>query len=187
MKKNNHEYYEFLISRDKDNDLNSAEKEELKKHLCNCVSCSNFNAKINKLSSIVNLEESPVFAVGSKEVKRHKIHFGYKQVFSVAAAVLVFAGVGIFLNNNENRKAINGEEFLAKVDMTNTSIGVTTNINIKTDEENTLAYSVINEEYDNSAPLSIFFDDYGDEAETYTDNYSKPMQTYLTYSLSDTK
>ena len=48
--KNNHEYYEMLISRHKDNDLDANEIFEMEKHLASCKSCQKFRDEINSMS-----------------------------------------------------------------------------------------------------------------------------------------
>ena len=43
---NTHEYYEMLISRYKDNDLNDEEIAEMEKHLHECAECRKFKEDI---------------------------------------------------------------------------------------------------------------------------------------------
>lgn len=65
MKK--HEYYEMLISREKDSDLNEEEITELKEHIKNCKLCGDFQRRVNTVSDImkgnfygkINMEQKP--------------------------------------------------------------------------------------------------------------------------------
>ena len=90
----NHEHYERLISRYKDKDLNYNEILEMNKHLETCESCKKFMKDIDSISSILT---------GNKyitiEKTKRKI---YPYIISMAAALLIFVGVAITLNNNSN-------------------------------------------------------------------------------------
>ena len=92
--KNNHEYYEMLISRYMDNDLDSDEIFEMEKHLSNCKSCQKFRDELNSMSSILS---------GKKPIIVHKKNMFNKNKFiayicSAAAALLLFAGISVIYN-----------------------------------------------------------------------------------------
>ena len=90
----NHEHYETLISRYKDKDLNYNEILEMNKHLETCESCKKFMKDIDSISSILTGNKSITI-----EKVRRKI---YPYIISMAAALLIFVGVAITLNNNSN-------------------------------------------------------------------------------------
>ena len=90
----NHEHYERLISRYKDKDLNYNEILEMNKHLETCESCKKFMKDIDSISSILTGNKSITV-----EKVRRKI---YPYIISMAAALLIFVGVAITLNNNSN-------------------------------------------------------------------------------------
>ena len=90
----NHEHYERLISRYKDKDLNYNEILEMNKHLETCESCKKFMKDIDSISSILTGNKSITI-----EKVRRKI---YPYIISMAAALLIFVGVAITLNNNSN-------------------------------------------------------------------------------------
>ena len=90
----NHEHYETLISRYKDKDLNYNEILEMNKHLETCESCKKFMKDIDSISSILTGNKSITV-----EKVRRKI---YPYIISMAAALLIFVGVAITLNNNSN-------------------------------------------------------------------------------------
>lgn len=90
----NHEHYERLISRYKDKDLNYNEILEMNKHLETCESCKKFMRDIDSISSILTGNKSITI-----EKVRRKI---YPYIISMAAALLIFVGVAITLNNNSN-------------------------------------------------------------------------------------
>ena len=90
----NHEHYERLISRYKDKDLNYNEILEMNKHLETCESCKKFMKDIDSISSILTGNKSITI-----EKTKRKI---YPYIISMAAALLIFVGVVITLNNNSN-------------------------------------------------------------------------------------
>lgn len=90
----NHEHYERLISRYKDKDLNYNEIIEMNKHLETCESCKKFMKDIDSISSILTGNKSITI-----EKTKRKI---YPYIISMAAALLIFVGVAITLNNNSN-------------------------------------------------------------------------------------
>lgn len=90
----NHEHYERLISRYKDKDLNYNEILEMNKHLETCESCKKFMKDIDSISSILTGNKSITI-----EKTKRKI---YPYIISMAAALLIFVGVAITLNNNSN-------------------------------------------------------------------------------------
>ena len=90
----NHEHYEMLISRYKDKDLNYNEIIEMNKHLETCESCKKFMRDIDSISSILTGNKSITI-----EKTKRKI---YPYIISMAAALLIFVGVAITLNNNSN-------------------------------------------------------------------------------------
>ena len=90
----NHEHYERLISRYKDKDLNYNEILEMNKHLETCESCKKFMKDIDSVSSILTGNKSITI-----EKTKRKI---YPYIISMAAALLIFVGVAITLNNNSN-------------------------------------------------------------------------------------
>ena len=96
----NHEHYERLISRYKDKDLNYNEIIEMNKHLETCESCKKFMKDIDSISSILTGNKSITI-----EKTKRKI---YSYIISMAAALLIFVGVAITLNNNSN-----DDEFIA--------------------------------------------------------------------------
>lgn len=92
--KNNHEYYEMLISRYMDNDLDSDEIFEMEKHLSNCKSCQKFRDELNSMSSILS---------GKKPIIVHKKNMFNKNKFiayicSATAALLLFVGISVIYN-----------------------------------------------------------------------------------------
>lgn len=148
--KNNHEYYEMLISRHKDNDLNADEIFEMEKHLSSCKSCQKFRDEINSMSSLL-LGKSPI-----KINKKPSNIFDKKKIItyisSAAAALLIFAALTVVYNKNTP----NNEAKLIASDL-NDSI-IRTSI-----EEN---YNESKEPY---APLSSYFSyNYLNDDETYT-------------------
>lgn len=90
----NHEHYERLISRYKDKDLNYNEILEMNKHLETCESCKKFMKDIDSISLILTGNKSITI-----EKTKRKI---YPYIISMAAALLIFVGVAITLNNNSN-------------------------------------------------------------------------------------
>ena len=93
-----HEYYEMLISRHKDTDLNAEEILEMEKHLLNCPSCRKFKSDIDSISSILS---------GNKSITINKVKNNfYPYIISIAAALLIFIGVAVMLNNNSNNNEL---------------------------------------------------------------------------------
>ena len=90
----NHEHYERLISRYKDKDLNYNEILEMNKHLENCESCKKFMKDIDSISSILTGNKSITIEKAKRKI--------YPYIISMAAALLIFVGVAITLNNNSN-------------------------------------------------------------------------------------
>ena len=90
----NHEYYERLISRYKDKDLNYNEILEMNKHLETCESCKKFMKDIDSISSILTGNKSITIEKAKRRI--------YPYIISMAAALLIFVGVAITLNNNSN-------------------------------------------------------------------------------------
>ena len=90
----NHEHYERLISRYKDKDLNYNEIIEMNKHLETCESCKKFMKDIDSISSILTGNKSITIEKAKRKI--------YPYIISMAAALLIFVGVAITLNNNSN-------------------------------------------------------------------------------------
>ena len=90
----NHEHYETLISRYKDKDLNYNEILEMNKHLETCESCKKFMKDIDSISSILTGNKSITIEKAKRKI--------YPYIISMAAALLIFVGVAITLNNNSN-------------------------------------------------------------------------------------
>lgn len=89
-----HEYYEMLISRHKDKDLNAEEIFEMEKHLLNCPSCRKFKSDIDSISSILS---------GNKSITINKVKNNfYPYIISIAAILLIFVASIIILNKNFN-------------------------------------------------------------------------------------
>ncbi|PCG20236.1 zf-HC2 domain-containing protein [Brachyspira sp. G79] len=134
--KNNHEYYEMLISRYKDNDLDSNEIFELEKHLSSCKSCQKFKEELDSMSSIL---------CGKKTIIVHKKKIFNKNkviasIGSLAAALLIFAGINsLYKQQSDNNSAI----------IANNSSSIKTVID----------YNISDEDY---TPLSSYFS-YSDE------------------------
>lgn len=166
--KNNHEYYEMLISRYKDNDLDTNEIFEMEKHLASCKSCQKFRDEINSMSSIL-LGMSSIKVNKKKKINifdRKKI---IASVSSIAAALLIFAGISTVYNKNTS----NEDAKFMLADLNNSSI-VDTSIDYNMDEED-------------YAPLSSYFS-YGDlnnEAEVSDNNNNNAeisiMSAYIYY------
>ena len=75
---NTHEYYEMLISRYKDNDLNDEEILEMEKHLDECPECRKFKEEIFAMSSILT-GKMPIKVNNTKKTlnrKKHKADLG---------------------------------------------------------------------------------------------------------------
>lgn len=102
-----HNYYEFLISRNKDNDLNNEEKIKLEKHLKTCESCRRFESGIYTLSSILDskniLKAEKIKTEEKLDKKSDKkiIYFNnIKNTVMAFAAVIIFVvGITLVLKN----------------------------------------------------------------------------------------
>lgn len=93
---NTHEYYEMLVSRYKDNDLNDEEILEMENHLHECAKCRKFKEEIFAMSSILT-GKMPI------EVNNTKKKFKFvPYIASIAAMLLIFVGIGVVINNNNN-------------------------------------------------------------------------------------
>ena len=144
LMKNNHEYYEMLISRHKDNDLDANEIFEMEKHLASCKSCQKFRDEINSMSSIllgmsnIKVNKKPASIFNKKRI--------ISSISSIAAALLIFGAVSTIYNNNNIPGNPNDSAKLMVADL-NDSI-----IRTSIDDYNT---------EDDYAPLSSYFS-YGD-------------------------
>ena len=139
--KNNHEYYEMLISRYKDNDLNTDEIFEMEKHLSECKSCQKFKNELDSMSSIL-LGNKPIIVNKKNTFNKYKV---IRYIGSVAAVLLLFFGISSIYNKPNN--IISDDAKLIVSDL-NDSI-------IKTSIE----YNITEDDY---APLSSYFS-YSDE------------------------
>ena len=139
--KNNHEYYEMLISRYQDNDLDADEIFEMEKHLSVCKSCQKFKNEINSLSSILSGNKS--ITVNKKNIFNKNKFVAY--IGSIAAALIVFVGISAIYNQNNN-----------KLENTKLIVSDLSDSVIKT----SLDYNNSND--DDYAPLSSYFS-YSDE------------------------
>ncbi|OEJ14053.1 hypothetical protein BFL38_04785 [Brachyspira hampsonii] len=168
--KNNHEYYEMLISRYKDNDLDANEIFEMEKHLASCKSCQKFKDELNSMSSIllgksnIKIDKKPVSIFNKKRV--------IASISSIAAALLIFGAVSAIYNNNNNITSNSDDTpTLMASDMNNNSV-----ITTSADDYNT------QEDY---APLSSYFtySDIDDENDSLDDNNSEIsiMSAYIYY------
>ncbi|WP_297295902.1 zf-HC2 domain-containing protein [uncultured Brachyspira sp.] len=139
--KNNHEYYEMLISRYKDNDLNTDEIFEMEKHLSECKSCQKFKNELDSMSSIL-LGNNPIIVNKKNTFNKYKV---IRYIGSVAAVLLLFFGISSIYNKPNN--IISDDAKLIVSDL-NDSI-------IKT----SIDYNITEDDY---APLSSYFS-YSDE------------------------
>ncbi|MBW5389205.1 zf-HC2 domain-containing protein [Brachyspira hampsonii] len=139
--KNNHEYYEMLISRYKDNDLDANEIFEMEKHLASCKSCQKFKDEVNSMSSIllgksnIKIDKKPVSIFNKKRV--------IASISSIAAALLVFGAVSTIYNKNNITSSPNDNSKLIAADLNNNSITTTSSDDYNTQED--------------YAPLSSYF------------------------------
>ncbi|WP_157154387.1 zf-HC2 domain-containing protein [Brachyspira murdochii] len=137
--KNNHEYYEMLISRYKDNDLDSNEIFEMEKHLSSCKSCQKFKEELDSMSSIL-CGKKPIIVHKKKIFNKNKV---IASIGSLAAALLIFAGVNsLYKEQSDDNSAI----------IANNSSSMKTVID----------YNMSDEDY---TPLSSYFS-YSDEENT---------------------
>lgn len=139
--KNNHEYYEMLISRYKDNDLNTDEIFEMEKHLSECKLCQKFKNELDSMSSIL-LGNKPIIVNKKNTFNKYKV---IRYIGSVAAVLLLFFGISSIYNKPNN--IISDDAKLIVSDL-NDSI-------IKT----SIDYNITEDDY---APLSSYFS-YSDE------------------------
>ncbi len=93
----NHKYFQMLISRYKDKDLNYNEIVELKKHLESCHKCREFERKINSISSILQFSN-----IKTKKNHKNKLFISIASV----AAVLIIGIVSVFKVGNNNKTII---------------------------------------------------------------------------------
>lgn len=140
--KNNHEYYEMLISRYKDNDLNTDEIFEMEKHLSECKSCQKLKNELDSMSSIL-LGNKPIIVNKKNTFSKYKV---IRYIGSIAAVLLLFFGISSIYNNKPS-SIISDDTKLIVSDL-NDSI-------IKT----SIDYNITEDDY---APLSSYFS-YSDE------------------------
>lgn len=95
-----HEYYEILISRDKDNNLTIEEKTMLDKHILNCDKCRELQSQFNSLSLILRGEKLAIIK------KKPTIYRLKPYMLSSAAAILLAFGLIFFLNKETPREDI---------------------------------------------------------------------------------
>ena len=167
--KNNHEYYEMLISRHKDNDLDANEIFEMEKHLASCKSCQKFRDEINSMSSIllgmsnIKINKKPASIFTKKRV--------IASISSIAAALLIFGAVSTIYNSNNIYNNSNEAVKLIAADLNNPII-------------TTSADDYDTEEY---APLSSYFSykDTDTETDASDENYNNGeisiMSAYIYY------
>lgn len=134
-----HEYYEMLISRHKDKDLNAEEILEMEKHLLNCSSCRKFKSDIDSISSILS---------GNKSITINKVKNNfYPYIISIAAILLIFVASIIILNKNFNNNV--REEIIAS--------------------NEPIVQDIDGDGYGDYVPLSAYFNDYSEEENTDND------------------
>lgn len=159
--KNNHEYYEMLISRYKDNDLNTDEIFEMEKHLSECKSCQKFKNELDSMSSIL-LGNKPIIVNKKNTFNKYKV---IRYIGSIAAVLLLFFGISTIYDKPNN--TINGDAKLIVSDL-NDSV-------MKTSVD----YSMTEDDY---APLSSYFS-YSDEETENNENAGEIsiMSAYIYY------
>ena len=151
---NTHEYYEMLISRYKDNDLNDEEIAEMEKHLDECAECRKFKEEIFAMSSILT-GKMPI------EVNNTKKKFKFvPYIASIAAMLLIFVGIGVVINNNNN----------------NTAPIVASTAVSQEQEENVYSDDV----YSDYALLSTYFD-YAEENQSSEEDSITVLSAYMAY------
>lgn len=129
----NHEHYEMLISRYKDKDLNYDEIIEMNKHLESCEPCRKFMKDIDSISAML---------LGNKSIIVNKVKRKiYPYIISMAAAILIFVGVGIILNYN----------------IKNNNELIVSNINTPA-----VSQDIDGDGYAEYIPLSTYFSDYSE-------------------------
>ncbi|MEI0611574.1 zf-HC2 domain-containing protein [Brachyspira pilosicoli] len=153
---NTHEYYEMLISRYKDNDLNDEEIAEMEKHLHECAECRKFKEEIFAMSSILT-GKMPI------EVNNTKKKFKFvPYIASIAAMLLIFVGIGVVINNNNNTASA--------------PIVASTTVSQEQQEEN--VYS--EDGYSDYALLSTYFD-YAEENQSTEEDSITVLSAYMAY------
>lgn len=153
---NTHEYYEMLISRYKDNDLNDEEIAEMEKHLHECSECRKFKEEIFAMSSILT-GKMPI------EVNNTKKKFKFvPYIASIAAMLLIFVGIGVVINNNNNNTA-------------SAPIVASTSVS-QEQEENVYSEDV----YSDYALLSTYFD-YAEENQSTEEDSITVLSAYMAY------
>lgn len=151
---NTHEYYEMLVSRYKDNDLNDEEIAEMEKHLDECAECRKFKEEIFAMSSILT-GKMPI------EVNNTKKKFKFvPYIASIAAMLLIFVGIGVVINNNNN----------------NTAPIVASTAVSQEQEENVYSDDV----YSDYALLSTYFD-YAEENQSSEEDSITVLSAYMAY------
>lgn len=152
---NTHEYYEMLISRYKDNDLNDEEIAEMEKHLHECAECRKFKEEIFAMSSILT-GKMPI------EVNNTKKKFKFvPYIASIAAMLLIFVGIGVVINNNNNTASA--------------PIVASTSVS-QEQEENVYSEDV----YSDYALLSTYFD-YSEENQSTEEDSITVLSAYMAY------
>lgn len=152
---NTHEYYEMLISRYKDNDLNDEEIAEMEKHLHECAECRKFKEEIFAMSSILT-GKMPI------EVNNTKKKFKFvPYIASIAAMLLIFVGIGVVINNNNNTASA--------------PIVASTTVS-QEQEENVYSEDV----YSDYALLSTYFD-YAEENQSTEEDSMTVLSAYMAY------
>ena len=152
---NTHEYYEMLISRYKDNDLNDEEIAEMEKHLHECAECRKFKEEIFAMSSILT-GKMPI------EVNNTKKKFKFvPYIASIAAMLLIFVGIGVVINNNNNTASA--------------PIVASTTVS-QEQEENVYSEDV----YSDYALLSTYFD-YAEENQSTEEDSITVISAYMAY------
>lgn len=152
---NTHEYYEMLISRYKDNDLNDEEIAEMEKHLHECAECRKFKEEIFAMSSILT-GKMPI------EVNNTKKKFKFvPYIASIAAMLLIFVGIGVVINNNNNTASA--------------PIVASTTVS-QEQEENVYSEDV----YSDYALLSTYFD-YAEENQSTEEDSITVLSAYMSY------
>lgn len=150
---NTHEYYEMLISRYKDNDLNDEEIAEMEKHLHECAECRKFKEEIFAMSSILT-GKMPI------EVNNTKKKFKFvPYIASIAAMLLIF--VGIVINNNNNTA----------------SAPIVASTTVSQEQEENV-YS--EDGYSDYALLSTYFD-YAEENQSTEEDSITVLSAYMAY------
>ncbi len=92
-----HEYYELLISRDKDNDLSIEEKEILNSHLLKCKKCAEFKLALNRLDDMFSVKSE--YSIKRKKPTIKKL---YPYFASVAAALILAFGLVFLADSRKN-------------------------------------------------------------------------------------